>query len=105
MQISTEEVTRLLESAGIDMNGKRKGRPSRVLSSTPASTSPSAQVELSHLAHDVHVVRKEMDLLPEVRADRVQALRAQIQDGSYKVSSQDIADLMIRRTLADNTAG
>ena len=39
---------------------------------------------------------------PDVRADRVAALKAAIADGSYKVDSKTLADKMISRSLEDD---
>jgi negative regulator of flagellin synthesis FlgM len=104
MKISTEEVSRLLAFT-----------PTGRIGGTAAVTSPSqaayetsqsreaASVEVSSTAQEVQQIKKLINQLPDVRQDRVQALKAQIESGTYQVSGEDIADLIIRRTLADNT--
>lgn len=37
------------------------------------------------------------------RDDMIQDLKARIQDGTYRPSAEEIADAMIRRTIADRT--
>lgn len=41
---------------------------------------------------------------PDVREDRVAALKAQIQAGTYKVDSGDIADGMLREAIKEHLA-
>ena len=50
------------------------------------------------------VMREAQELRFQREQERVQALKAQIDNGTYHVSGEDIADLIIRRALADNTA-
>ena len=101
MKISVEEVSRVLAFSTHD----------RPASSLSVSTVPrsgfqsreAAQVDVSNAAQDILKIKKQISRLPDVREDRVQALKAQIENGTYHVSGEDIAELMIRRTLADNT--
>ena len=102
MRISTEEVSRLLS----DTTRERSSAP---LTSVPSSgrsiqSRQAAQVDVSAAAQEVLQIKKQISQLPDVREDRVQALKAQVESGTYHVSGQDIADLIIRRTLADNTS-
>ena len=96
-----EEVSRLLASSSLD----------RPLTSTQSTKSDrgnqsqqAAQIDISTTAQDILKAQKYLNRLPDVREERVAALKAQIENGTYNVSGEDIADLMIRRTLADNTA-
>ena len=58
------------------------------------SGSPVEQAEARHVAE---IVDKE----PEVREDVVASLRARIESGGYQVSGEQIAEMMVRRCLAD----
>jgi negative regulator of flagellin synthesis FlgM len=103
MKISVEEVSRLLAVFPTD----RAGNPSRHSPLPTAGGSVSqdaASVEVSASAQEVRQVTRLVNQLPDMREDRVQALKAQIENGTYHVSGEDIADLIIRRTLADNAA-
>ena len=102
MKISVEEVSRLLSVPAQD-------RAVAVTSASHVSGRDiqgrqAAQVDVSNAAQEIHKVKKLIGQLPDVRADRVAELKAQVENGTYHVSGEDIADLMIRRTLADNTA-
>ena len=102
MKISEHEISQLLAY----MPSERRGSLSEAASSGVAvvRTPPAAQVSISTTAEDIQRVKDVIAQLPDVREDRVQALKAQVESGTYHVSSEDIADLMIRRALADNTA-
>lgn len=102
MKISVEEVSRLLAAPA-------HNRQASTLSMSPAlerdiQGRDAAQVDISSATQDILKAKKYLSQVPDVRADRVQALKAQIENGTYHVSGEDIADLIIRRTLADNTA-
>jgi negative regulator of flagellin synthesis FlgM len=55
-------------------------------------------------ANEIQCVKSELDRLPDVREDRVMELKARIESGAYRISADDIADLIVRRALADGTA-
>lgn len=96
MIISEIEVTRLLALDSAVRPGSA-GRHDVVT----ATTSP---VDMPMNSHEIQRIRQIVDGLPDAREERVQALKAQIEAGTYSVSSRDIADLIIRRSLADRTA-
>jgi negative regulator of flagellin synthesis FlgM len=104
MKISVEEVSRLLAMMPTDrVNGRPVGTITRA-DADAYTGQEAASVDVSSKAQEVQQIKKLVSQLPDVREDRVQALKAQIESGSYHVSGEDIADLIIRRTLADNTA-
>ena len=103
MKISVEEVSRVLAVMPLERRGNRPA------GSEPAGSGLTEGIEAGRLlesvpAQEVQQIKKLVNELPDVREDRVQALKAQIESGTYQVSGEDIADLIIRRTLADNTA-
>lgn len=53
------------------------------------------QVDLSSRAQEVSALRKELQGIPEVRADRVAHLKAQIASGSYSVPAEAIAERLL----------
>ena len=102
MIISEQEISRLfaLTSSG-------PSSPSAyavVTENRKAPTGQAAQVDISDKAQEVQRITQLIKDLPDVREDRVRELKAQVENGTYNVSSEDIADLIIRRALADNTA-
>lgn len=105
MKISEQEVSRLLAVSPLERLGFTSSNSvaDRGVSVSSSVSSPAAQVDISSTAQEIQRVKQLINRLPDVREDRVQALKAQIDQGTYNVSGQDIADLIIRRALADNT--
>jgi negative regulator of flagellin synthesis FlgM len=104
MKISVEEVSRLLASAPAERSAARaSGRVAVSRLEESSRGHEAAHIEVSSTAQEVQQVRRIVNNLPDVREERVAALKAQIESGTYNVSGEDIADLMIRRTLADNS--
>ncbi|MFA5183085.1 MAG: flagellar biosynthesis anti-sigma factor FlgM [Syntrophales bacterium] len=59
------------------------------------------KVSISKESRDAVLMRGIINNLPEVREDKVQELKAQIENGTYEVSSEDIAKKMISESLID----
>lgn len=57
--------------------------------------SGSDNVQLSVDQQKVQALKAKLKALPEMRWDRVNALRDKIRDGSYQVGNQHIADAMM----------
>lgn len=56
-------------------------------------------VELSGTLSEVQQLKTQLSQVPDVRANRVAALQQQIQQGTYRPSSQAIADAMMSDLL------
>ena len=104
MKISFEEVSRLIAISQTERSHGQTAVASFPLVCENAYGKEATDGGVSSKAQEVQQVKKLVNQLPEVREDRVQALKAQIESGTYHVSGEDIADLIIRRALADNTA-
>jgi negative regulator of flagellin synthesis FlgM len=77
--------------------GKASAR-SEAAAGTPIGTD---RVEVSDQARAMQVATEALKQAPQIRADKVAALKAKIKAGTYKVSGEDIAE----RMLADDTLG
>ncbi len=56
-------------------------------------------VNISDAAKEIQEVRKQLDAIPDVRTEKVEQLKTQIEDGTYEVKSEEIADKMLREAL------
>lgn len=99
MKISTEEVGRILQTQEVSRKENGRGTPGKT--ATVGGHAPAASVEVSATASEIQRVKKIVDQMPDIREEVVQAIKARIESGTYKVSSEDVADLMIRRAFAD----
>lgn len=61
----------------------------------------AAQGHLSPLEQGLLVAEEALKQVPDTRDEQVEELRRQIQAGEYKVSGEDVADMMMRRRAAD----
>lgn len=71
---------------------------------TPANpiTPPVDQVSVSEEARQVGVARELLAAQPQVRAELIQKLKAQIEQGTYQVHSGALADKLIKaKVLAE----
>jgi negative regulator of flagellin synthesis FlgM len=65
------------------------------------SAVPEEKVSLSSRARDVQQIKKAVDELPDVRQERVEALKKQIEQGNYKVDGEKVAQKMVGESLLD----
>ncbi|MFZ5775701.1 MAG: flagellar biosynthesis anti-sigma factor FlgM [Thermodesulfobacteriota bacterium] len=66
-----------------------------------ATAAQSDRVQLSAGSQEVQRMRELLDQTPDVRLDRVQALREQIARGEYTVDPYRLADKMMETLLSD----
>src|SRR5690606_4619495 len=59
------------------------------------------QVELSRESREVQAAFKAIAETPDVRADLVARLKAEIEAGTYHVTGREVARKMLARSLAD----
>jgi len=53
------------------------------------------QLALSEGAKDFQVAMKAFRKLPEIREDKINAIKGQIQQGTYQVSGKEVADKIL----------
>ncbi|MEN6371306.1 MAG: flagellar biosynthesis anti-sigma factor FlgM [Armatimonadota bacterium] len=61
----------------------------------------SARTHLTPLEQGIAVAQEALKDIPDVREDIVADLKKRIANGEYKVSGEDVADMMMRRRAAD----
>ena len=63
---------------------------------------PTVAGNVATRSEEVQAVKVAIAREPEIRDEIVAEIKAQIESGTYRPSSEDIADLMIRRARADS---
>lgn len=96
MQISALEVTKLLTSdkAGLP-NGTAAGVELKQI--TPDSLPKTVEPDAAEVARVVEMVKSA----PDIREEIVMQLKERIEKGEYKVSGEEIVEMMVRRMKAD----
>ncbi len=59
------------------------------------------RVELSQTAQDIKKIESVLKSTPDVRAEKVKAIKEQIEAGNYQVDSKKIANAMLADLLKD----
>ena len=85
------------QSEPVKKAGNGKSKSAAASSSSGISSAMGEDtVRLSSTSSDVQTLAASLAQVPEVRADRVQALQQQVRNGSYSPDSQKVADAMIQ---------
>lgn len=77
----------------------------RAAESRPEGSSPvrrKDRVSLSPQAQELLNAQKALAAIPDVRAEKVEAIKARIADGTYRIDSEQIAAKMIREAFPDD---
>ena len=77
-------------------SGKQEATP--VNSESPQRISQSDQVHLSGKAKELDALKKIIQQMPEIRTDKVEALKKAIQEGTYQVDSFQVAGKILEET-------
>jgi len=82
-------------------NAKEKNKIADGLSKSHNPGPNLDKVEFSQTAMDVKEAREQLESIPDVREGKVNEIKAQIEEGTYKVDGKKIAFNMIRDSLID----
>ena len=82
------------------INANEKGE---VKARTPGVQSPSEEekVELSSKARDIQKVKNILDNLPDVRMEKVDKIKNSLENGTYNIKGDKVAQKMVRESLLD----
>ena len=104
-QALTNAIGQATVAGGVDKAKKVGGNEVNKSDSSPRANEQGVNVELSPQARQMADARKKAaDIArstPDVREDRVAALKAQIAAGTYKPDSGKIADGILREAILD----
>ena len=86
----------------IQQNGK-VGPAERNSAAPPAQNQVPAEdkVDLSSQSKELNKISEALAAAPDVRAEKVEALKKQVESGQYQVDSDTVAEKMIKEFLFD----
>jgi flagellar biosynthesis anti-sigma factor FlgM len=90
VKIESEKITGSTKQTPAAPSGTRRGR------GTPVLTSGADEVLLSSRAEEFRRVRPQLEFLPESGHDKIAQIKSQIQEKTYHVSGNQIAEAMLR---------
>jgi negative regulator of flagellin synthesis FlgM len=59
-------------------------------------------VELSDTAQKIQEAKKQLESIPDVREEKVARLKEQIENGTYEIDAEKIADKMLKDSLLND---
>jgi len=108
MKITNDEAVRASSVESVAAANLRTQPATPVTKTAGPGAGPAAQIELSAQAKALTAAKTEavtylpaVNAAPDVRTSLVDELKAQVESGTYRVSSADIADQIVRRVQAD----
>jgi len=66
-----------------------------------AAVNPEEKVDLSTQAKDIQQVKNALTKVPDVREEKVQEIKNQVENGTYNVSGEEIAGKMVGESIVD----
>lgn len=95
MIISSQQVQSIIRAYGV--SGTRKNLPE----DTRTAVSRKDSLEISREAKELSTIRQIIDKTPDIRMEKVAAIKEAIANGTYHVDSREVAHMMIVRSLVD----
>lgn len=77
-------------------------RPAELCPEDPSPAHRKDRVSLSPRARELLNAQRALAAIPDVRAEKVEEIKARIADGSYRIDSEKIAVKMIREALSND---
>ena len=108
MKVDNTRVTASEVSGSSDVKKSeeaKKTKEKKSVSATEILGAPAAKTQISDKAKEASKIKAAASAAPEVREERVAALKQRIADGNYKVDSKAIADKLVDEHLASAAAG
>jgi negative regulator of flagellin synthesis FlgM len=66
-----------------------------------AAVKPEEKVDLSTRAKEIQQAKVEVSKSPDVREEKVQEIKTQVEKGTYNVSGEQIANKMVGESIID----
>ncbi len=108
MKISNDEAVRASSSIDPVAAANLRAQPAPAAKTAAPGAGPAAQIEISDQAKALSAAKTQaasylpaVNAAPDIRTSLVDKLKAQVESGTYHVSSADIADQIVRRAQAD----
>jgi len=96
--LTSQVVSQYEKNSGANASDIRQAAAART---TGVAASPDVKVDFSSKSQDFVQIKSAIAQLPEVREEKVDALKEQIQSGTYKIDSAGVAEKMVKESLLD----
>lgn len=68
----------------------------------PKQAARGDSVDISRRAKDVRNIKTMLEGVPDIRIEKVRAIKTEVQSGTYKVDAGKVAEKMIGRAIKDS---
>ena len=99
--VTSQAISHYEKNSGADISARQMAASQAADRAQAPAFSPNVTVDISSKSQDFVQIKNAVAQLPEVREDVVQALKTQIENGSYKIDSAKIAGKMVQESLLD----
>ncbi|MBW2410084.1 MAG: flagellar biosynthesis anti-sigma factor FlgM [Deltaproteobacteria bacterium] len=100
MEINSNDNTINIDAYVNNIDDKQKAK--NTSDNAEKNVAKTDTVNISDAAKEIQEVRKELDNIPYVRADKVEQLKNQIENGTYEIKSEEIAEKMLKDSLLND---
>ena len=100
MEITPNDNTINIDAYVNNINDKQKAE--NTSEKAEKNVAKTDTVNISDAAKEIQEVRKELDNIPEVRTEKVEQLKNQIENGTYEIKSEEIAEKMLKDSLLND---
>lgn len=100
MEINSNDNTINIDAYVNNISDKQKAE--KTSDKAEKNVAKTDTVNISDAAKEIQEVRRELDNIPDVRADKVEQLKNQIEDGTYEIKSEEIAEKMLKDSLLND---
>jgi len=97
MEITPKDNTLNIDAYVNNINDKQK--TDNASDKAETNVAKTDTVNISDAAKEIQEVSKQLDDIPDVRTEKVQQLKNEIENGTYKIKSEEIAEKMLRESL------
>ena len=100
MEITPNDNTINIDAYVNNINDKQKAE--NTSEKAEKNVAKTDTVNISDAAKEIQEVRRELDNVPDVRAEKVEQLKNQIENGTYEIKSEEIAEKMLKDSLLND---
>lgn len=77
------------------------GLPGQAARTEEVGGAAADSIEISSASREVDTLREAVGTIPDIRSERIDGIRVQVEDGSYYVETQKLAKKVVDEALGD----
>ncbi len=102
MKIGDKSLIKLNGQLNSSETKAKGGSKAKVADSQVSSSGKTDKVEISSRSRQAQQIRAIVDTTPTEREEKVQAIKSEVDNGTYRVDSDKVAQKVLERALKDS---